>query len=86
MREAGCFVQEEILHHHALHIAQARRDVLRVRIGLRDIFALNINALESAFDRGVDHVGDTQTRLVLQRHAPGFLKQMPKCDSSETWR
>ena len=44
-------------------------------IGLRDVFALDVHALEAAVERGVEHVRDAQARLGLQRHAPRSLEQ-----------
>ena len=50
--------------------------MLRVGIGLDDILALNVDALEGAFAGGVQHVGDAQARLALQRDMPGFFEQL----------
>jgi hypothetical protein len=49
--------------------------VLRVRVGLRDVLALHVQALEAAVERGVEHVGDAQARLGCRAHAPGALEQ-----------
>ena len=46
---------------------------LRVGIGLRDVLALDVDAAERAIQRRVDHVGDAQARLRIQRHAPFAL-------------
>ena len=70
MRVARGLVEEQVLHDHAFHRLEARRDVLRVGIGLGDVLALHVEALERAVDRLVDHVGDAQARLVAERHAP----------------
>ena len=43
-------------------------------IGLRDVLALDVQALELAVERRLEHVRDAQARLVLQRHAPGVLE------------
>ena len=63
-------VEEQVLHHDALHRRKAGGDVMRVRVGLKDVFALNIEALERAIDRGVEHVRNAQPGLFLERHAP----------------
>ena len=46
MRVARRLVEEEILDDDAFHRPQARGDVLRVGIGLRDVLALNVEPLE----------------------------------------
>ena len=56
-------VEEEVLHDDAFHRRQRRGDMLRVGIGLHDVLALDVEALEGAVDRGVEHVGDAQARL-----------------------
>ena len=59
MRIGRGLVQEEIVHHDAFHRRQRGGDVMRVGIGLRDVFALDVKAHEGAFDGGIEHVGDT---------------------------
>ena len=41
-----------------------------VGIGLKNILALDVNALEGAFDGGVQHVRNAQARLLIERDAP----------------
>ncbi len=48
--------------------------MLRVRIGLRDVLALDVERPELAVERGLEHVRDAQARLALQRNAPGPLE------------
>jgi hypothetical protein len=50
--------------------------VLRVRVGLRDVLALAVEAEEAAVERGVEHVGDAQARLGLDFDAPVALEQL----------
>ncbi|MDT4826606.1 hypothetical protein FQZ97_599210 [compost metagenome] len=70
MRVLGGFVQEQILHHDALHGRERSGHMLCVGIGLHDVFALAVQALERSCERGLEHVGDAQARLGLQGHAP----------------
>ena len=49
---------------------EAGGHVLRVGIGLRDVLALDVDALESAIDRLVEHVRDAQARLVRKLQCP----------------
>ena len=76
MRVARGLVEEEILDDDAFHRPEARGDVLRVGIGLRDVLALHVEPLERAVDRLVDHVGNAQARLVAERHAPHALEHL----------
>ena len=78
MGVARGLVEEEILHDDAFHRAQARGDVLRVGVGLGDVLALQVEALERAVDRLVHHVGDAQARLVAERHAPQALEHLAR--------
>ncbi len=76
VRVAGGLIQEKILDHHAFHRGHPGRHVLRVGIGLDNVLALNVHALEGAFAGGVQHVGDAQSGLALQRDVPGLFEQM----------
>ena len=40
------FVQEQVLHDDAFHCRQTRGDVMRIRVGLKDVLALDVNAFE----------------------------------------
>ena len=70
MRVLGGLVQEQVLHHHAFHRRKTRGDMLGVGIGLRRILALDVEGLEAAVERGLEHVGNAQARLRIDRHAP----------------
>ena len=85
MRVVGGLVEEQVLHDDAFHRREAGRDMLGVGIGLQDVLALDVDALEGAVDRGVEHVGDAQARLVVERDAPQ-LSKMSRVASSEMWR
>ena len=63
-------VQEQVMHDHTFHRGEARRDVLGVRVGLQDVFALAVQPFEGALHGGIQHVGDTQARFVVDLHAP----------------
>ncbi len=53
--------------------------MLGVRIGLRQILALNVHALEFASDRrGVEHVRNTKTGFRVKLHAPALLEGRPR--------
>ena len=61
--------------------------MLDVGIGLQNILALHIKALEGSLDGGVEHVGNAQARLVVELHAPErFSNRLTHVASSETWR
>jgi len=49
--------QKQILHHDQIHRGEAGGDVLGVGIGLENVLALDVKALESAVDGGVEHIG-----------------------------
>ena len=66
--------------------ASAGRDVLGVGVGLRDVLALDVEALEGAVERGVEHVRDAQARLGLERPTPQRPRTCARTASSETWR
>ena len=68
-------VEEQVLHDDAFHRREAGRHMLGVGVGLQDVLALDVDALERAVDRGVEHVGDAQARLLVERHAPSALEQ-----------
>ena len=86
MGVVGRLVQEQVLHHHAFHRRQARGHVVGVGVGLQDVLALDVDALERAVDGGVEHVGDAQARLGVEVHAPRRLEQARASPSSEMCR
>ena len=69
-------VQEEVLHDDAFHRRQRGGHMLGVGIGLRDVLALDVEALEAAVDRRVEHVGDAQARLALRARTPQACSNM----------
>ncbi len=74
MRELRRLVQENVLHDHAFQALQRMGHVLRIRIRLGDVFALDVQTLETAVDRRIEHVRNAQARLVVQLHAPHFFE------------
>ena len=74
VREGCGFVEEQILHHNTFHALQSGGHMLGVGIGLRDIFALDVNALEGALHGGVQHVGNAKARLCIHRRLPHMLE------------
>ncbi len=78
MRVSRGLVQEKVVHDDAFHRFERARHVVRVGIGLRDVFALHVQRHEGMVVRGVEHVGDAQARLRVQLHAPGRLEQRPR--------
>jgi len=74
VRVLGSFIQEQILHYHAFHRCQRGGDVLGIRIRLHDIFAFTVQSEEAAIERRFKHVGNPQTRLRIERHAPGMFE------------
>ena len=85
MRVLRRLVQEEVLHDDAFHRLEPGGDVLRVGVGLGDVLALDVDALEGAVDRLVEHVGDAQARLVASG-TPQSASKVSRTASSETWR
>ena len=51
-----------------------RRDMMRIRVGLRDVFALDIESLEAAVEGRIEHVGDAQAGLGVERDVPFVLE------------
>ncbi|MNF16693.1 hypothetical protein D3C80_2198280 [compost metagenome] len=52
--------------------------MFRIRVGLQNILALNVDALEAAIHCRIEHIGDTQPRLVVEFHAPEFLEDVAR--------
>src|SRR5258705_11203227 len=50
MGVVGGLVQEQVLHHDAFHRREAGRHMLGVGVGLQDVLALDVDALERAID------------------------------------
>ena len=71
MRELGCLVQEDVLDDQAFQCRQRGRDVLCIRIGLREIFTLDVHAPETAIERRLEHVRNAQTGFGFESDAPG---------------
>ena len=78
-------VQEKILDDDQFHRLQTFGHMLGVGIGLGKIFALDENALECAFHRGIEHVGNAQSGFRIQVTLPqinekianGVVRDMP---------
>ncbi|MNN33247.1 hypothetical protein D3C76_1557560 [compost metagenome] len=51
--------------------------MLGIRIALGDVFALAIQALETAGQGRLEHVGDAQARVGLQGDVPGLFELRP---------
>ncbi len=66
----GGLVEEQILDDDALHRCKAGRNMVGIGIGLEDVLALDIDALEGPIDRGIEHVGNAQTGLAIDLDAP----------------
>jgi hypothetical protein len=54
------------MHDDAFHRRQTGRDMVGVGVGLQDVLALAVEALERALDGGVQHVGDAQARFRVE--------------------
>ena len=59
----GGFVQEDVLHHDALHGRQGRCHVLGVGVGLHNVLALAVQTQEGTFHGRIKHIGNAQARL-----------------------
>ena len=66
-------VEEQVLHDHALHRPQAGRDVTRVGVGLGDVLALHVEALERAAGGLVEHVVDAHAGIAVEAAPPHLL-------------
>jgi hypothetical protein len=74
VRELRGFVQKQVLNDDALHAAQRRLDVLRVRIGLHEVLTLDVHAFVAAVERRIEHVGNPKSGLGIERHSPFAFK------------
>ena len=72
----GRLVEEQVLDHDQVHRHERGRDVLRVRVRLGEVLALDVDAAERAVDRGAQHVRDPQARLRVDRGAPQVGEQL----------
>ena len=75
MRVFGGFVQENVLHNDAFHRRQSRCYVLRVRVGLHNVFALAIQTKERTVHGCIKHIGDAQAGFGAECDAPCAFKQ-----------
>ena len=57
--------------------------MLRIRVGLGNVFALDIHAFEFAGDRGVEHVRDAKAGCFVQLNTPGCLKSAAGVDIAD---
>ena len=78
--------QEQVLHHHAFHRAQAGGDVVGVGVGLGDILTLHIQRLERAIHCLIQHIGNAQARLGLLSVTPQRSLNTSRVASSDTCR
>ena len=76
MRESRCFVEEQILHHHTFHRGQSLIHMMRVRVGLGDVFTLHIDPLKGTIHRSGKHVRNTQARFLVEARTPLGLEQI----------
>src|SRR5579862_8657716 len=74
MGEFRRLIQEQVLDDDAVHRAQGRSNVLRVRIRLSNVLALDVESLELAIERSLEHVRDAKSWLGEQLPAPGPLE------------
>ena len=51
--------------------------MLSIRIGLGDVFALDIHAHVFAGDGGIEHVGNSEARFGINFNAPVVFKLTP---------
>jgi len=68
------FVQEQVLHDDAFHVAERGLDMMGVRIRLSEVLTLDIHALEFAGAGRVEHVRNAKARLGIDSDAPVLLK------------
>src|SRR5688500_5860911 len=68
-------VDEEILHDQAFERGERRRHVLRIRVRLREVLALHVQALEAAIERRLEHVRYAQSRVGGERAAAAALEE-----------
>ena len=71
----GGFVQEDVLHHDAFHGGQSCCHMLRIGVGLHNVFALAVQTQEGTVHGRVKHIGNAQSRLWTDADAPSAFKQ-----------
>ena len=79
-------VQEQILHDHALHRRKPGGHVLRVRVGLRDVLALDVDALEVPSIAASNMFGMRRPGSPCSVTPPCLFEHLRATASSETWR
>ena len=57
------FVQEKIMHDHAVHSGQTCRHMFGIGVRLKDIFALAVKPFKITRHRCIQHIGDAQARF-----------------------
>jgi hypothetical protein len=67
-------VEEQVLHDDEFHVGERGLDVRRVGIGLGDVLALDVDRLEIAGARRVEHVGNTESGFGIDAYAPVLFK------------
>ena len=80
------FVEEQVLHDDAFHGGKTGRNVMRVRVRLQDVLALDVKSLERAVDRGIEHVRDAQARLLVERDVRHSASNIARVASSAMCR
>ena len=58
--------EEQVLYDDALHAAERGLNMLRVRVRLGEILALDVHALVVTGNCGIEHIGNTVSRLRVE--------------------
>ena len=74
VREARRHVLEDVVNDEQLERPERLLDVMHVGIGLRDVLAEDVHALQLLRDRGVEHLGDGVPALFLDGPPPARLE------------
>ena len=74
MSVLGSLIEENVVYDYDFHCRECFGNVLGIRVRLRDILALDIKSFEAPIQRGIKHIGDSESRLGIQRHTPLVLK------------
>src|SRR6188768_3026448 len=75
MRKSRGFIVKDVLNDDAFHGRQRRGDMRRVRIGLREILALDVQPPEGTVERRLEHVRDAEAGLGPELYFPHRLEQ-----------